>query len=365
MQADRQTFIRVGFFVLVALMIGTSLVFIIGNQSQVFQPKKRYTAVFQEVQGLRTGSPVRVAGVSVGSVSEVEFTEGGQVRLELEVVDEATQYIREGSTALVGSKGMLGDKLIDVSVGRGEPLPPGSTIPTEEPAGLTDYMQSAGRILANVETTVENLRRVSEPLGEPEFTESIRSTGRNVAEITRLASEGNGTVHRLLADPELADDFQQTVRQMRVASAELASTSRGVREIVDQVRQGDGTAHDLLYGQEGTRMVDNFADAAGEVAALLGHVREGEGTMHDLVYGEAGNDTLANLRAASEDIKAITGDIRQGKGTLGALIQDPSVYEDVKRLVGDLERNEILRSLVRYSIKRDERPEEAEVERVR
>jgi phospholipid/cholesterol/gamma-HCH transport system substrate-binding protein len=46
--------------------------------------------------------------------------------------------------------------------------------------------------------------------------------------------------------------------------------------------------------------------------------------------------------------------LRQGKGTLGALLVDPTVYEDIKGVVGNMERNEVLRALVRYSIKADE-----------
>jgi phospholipid/cholesterol/gamma-HCH transport system substrate-binding protein len=34
---------------------------------------------------------------------------------------------------------------------------------------------------------------------------------------------------------------------------------------------------------------------------------------------------------------------------------DPSIYEDVKRVLGNVERNSVLRALVRYSIKRDDR----------
>ncbi|MEM9864220.1 MAG: hypothetical protein AAF938_21655, partial [Myxococcota bacterium] len=50
------------------------------------------------------------------------------------------------------------------------------------------------------------------------------------------------------------------------------------------------------------------------------------------------------------------------RGTVGGFLTDPSIYEDVKRLVGDLQRNDILRSLVRYSIRRDEAVEESLVE---
>jgi phospholipid/cholesterol/gamma-HCH transport system substrate-binding protein len=44
-------------------------------------------------------------------------------------------------------------------------------------------------------------------------------------------------------------------------------------------------------------------------------------------------------------------DIRAGRGTLGALLVDPSLYEDIKTLVGNVQRNEVLRALVRYAIR--------------
>ena len=44
--------------------------------------------------------------------------------------------------------------------------------------------------------------------------------------------------------------------------------------------------------------------------------------------------------------------VRAGKGTIGALMVDPSVYEDVKLLLGNVERNKALRALVRWSADR-------------
>ncbi len=46
--------------------------------------------------------------------------------------------------------------------------------------------------------------------------------------------------------------------------------------------------------------------------------------------------------------------MKAGKGTIGALLVDPSVYEDIKALVGNVERNQVLRALVRYSIKQED-----------
>ena len=53
--------------------------------------------------------------------------------------------------------------------------------------------------------------------------------------------------------------------------------------------------------------------------------------------------------------------MKAGRGTIGGLLVDPSIYEDVKTLVGNVERNQVLRALVRYSIKQNDGRPHAEV----
>ena len=67
------------------------------------------------------------------------------------------------------------------------------------------------------------------------------------------------------------------------------------------------------------------------------------------------DEALNNVNAITADLKVIVAGIRQGKGTVGALLVDPSVYEDMKLVLGNVERNDVLRALVRYSIKQDEK----------
>jgi phospholipid/cholesterol/gamma-HCH transport system substrate-binding protein len=83
-------------------------------------------------------------------------------------------------------------------------------------------------------------------------------------------------------------------------------------------------------------------------------VRTGDGNVHQLLYGDEAGDLISNLTAISADARAIVADIRAGRGTIGGLLVDPSIYEDVRRIVGNVERNDILRALVRYSIREDE-----------
>lgn len=362
MERSRVTELRVGIFVMVALIIGGSLAFVIGNQRNLFRAKTEYFAIFDGVGGLRPGAPIMVAGVNVGSVDDVEIQRDGRIRVELEVIDDATSLVRQGSVASIGNKGLLGDKQVEITVGEGQPLPSGSEIPTAEPADIGRVMAQASAMMEDAEATVHNLRVATEALGDPAFAESLKQTTRNLATITHLVAEGDGAVNKLLRDPQTGQDVQETLANFRRTSNELASAARSVRAIADEVRSGDGSAHRLIYGPEAANLAANLADASGEAAQMMRDIRTGDGTLHDLVYEDSADQLLANLTAASDDIRAITSDVRAGRGTIGAFLQDPSVYEDVKRLVGDLQRNQILRALVRYSIRRDDSSGPVEVE---
>jgi phospholipid/cholesterol/gamma-HCH transport system substrate-binding protein len=121
------------------------------------------------------------------------------------------------------------------------------------------------------------------------------------------------------------------------------------------VRTGPGLAHELLYGEQSAKAISQFGGAADELRLTLKGVREGNGVARSLIYGDDSSQALmANLNAASDDLRQITANLRAGKGTIGALLTDPSVYEDLKMVLGNVERNKALRALVRYSIRRDE-----------
>ena len=365
MQPNSKTSLRVGLFVSAALALIAILAFVVGAQQNLFTRKTEFVAIFETVDGLRPGSVVMVAGVNVGSIDSVEFMEDGRIEVRFSVVDDAAALIRgragatagtfEEGTSLVsiGSKGMLGDKLMQITVGR-RALPlwdPEQPLPASTSG---DLMTAASNAMAEVQGTAENLRLATDPFRDQVFSRDVARVAANVARITDMMADGNGAVQHLLTDEATAAELDATLGNLRATSDEFARTSRSIRRIAEEIERGDGTAHALIYGDEGRVALVNIGRATDEVATLLEAVRTGDGTAHDVIYGNAGEELIANLTRASDDIAAITADVRAGRGTIGGLLQDPSIYEDIKRLVGDLERNEILRALVRYSVRRDE-----------
>ncbi|MBK8407684.1 MAG: MCE family protein [Sandaracinaceae bacterium] len=365
MQPNSKTQLRVGLFVTFALALIAFLAFVVGAQQNLFTRKTEFVAIFETVDGLRPGSVVTVAGVNVGSIDSVEFMDDGRIEVRFSVVDDAAALIRgragatagtfeEGTSQVsIGSKGMLGDKLMQITVGlRALPLwDPEQPLPASTSG---DLMTAASNAMAEVQGTAENLRLATDPFRDQVFSRDVARVAANVARITDMMADGNGAVQHLLTDEATAAELDATLGNLRATSDEFARTSRSIRRIAEEIERGDGTAHALIYGDEGRVALVNIGRATDEVATLLEAVRTGDGTAHDVIYGNAGEELIANLTRASDDIAAITADVRAGRGTIGGLLQDPSIYEDIKRLVGDLERNEILRALVRYSVRRDE-----------
>jgi phospholipid/cholesterol/gamma-HCH transport system substrate-binding protein len=361
--------LRVGIFVMAAVIIGGLIAFTLGSETNVFASKITYYVIFDDASGLRPGSPVHVAGVPVGSVQSVEFTEVGMIRVRFEVLSDTSRLIRgvpggphpddvpagepRGSAASIQSKGMLGDMLLSVSVG--DPSlpewPPDDALPVARGGGLMDMATNAMR---EVQGTAENLRRATEPLSDEEFTGNVQATARNLAAATGMLAEGHGTLQRLMTDEELASEVSDALGDIRKASGELEALSASLRRVAQEVECGDGGLHQIIYGATASDALENIGRAADEIALALAAIREGDGTAHRLIYEDAADEMIANLTQASADVAAITQHIRAGRGTIGGLLIDPSIYEDVKRIVGDLERNRILRALVRYGIRRDE-----------
>ena len=136
-----------------------------------------------------------------------------------------------------------------------------------------------------------------------------------------------------------------------------------VRQIAARIKGGPGFAHEVIYGEGPQKQMEQFGNAANELASALKGIRDSDSLVHDMMYGGKGNgaEMLSNVTAITADLRVIMANIRSGKGTMGALLVDPSLYEDMKVMLGNVQRNDVLRSLVRYSIKQDEKKPSVEV----
>jgi phospholipid/cholesterol/gamma-HCH transport system substrate-binding protein len=351
---------KVGAFTLAGLLVVGLVVFLIGEERKLFETKLQYGAKFEEVQGLRRGSPVRMGGVDIGNVTEVAFGEVAadkKIRVKMDVVKDESRRIRQDSVATIENKGLLGDKMIVISVGNQKlpQIPAGGDIPSKEGDDMTALMAKLGTITGQVERVVGNLEQTTHSLNDPQLQGNLKSSVESMNGILKSVDGGDGYVGKLIKSPEESQRLSQVIQNLDTATAELNKTTASVNAILGRIEHGPGLAHEVLYGEDSAKAVSQFGGAADELRLTLKGVREGNGLAHGVLFG--GNDDSAqamnNINQMSGDLRQIVADVKAGKGTLGALLVDPSVYEDLKVVLGNVERNKALRALVRYSIRRD------------
>jgi phospholipid/cholesterol/gamma-HCH transport system substrate-binding protein len=114
-------------FMLVTTLATGVLVALIGNLS--FQSARTYRADFTDVTGLVKGDDIRIAGVKVGSVKDVEIHNRSQALVTFSVADDAT--VTKSSTAQIRYRNLVGGRYIALTQGVGDTsrLPENSTIP--------------------------------------------------------------------------------------------------------------------------------------------------------------------------------------------------------------------------------------------
>jgi phospholipid/cholesterol/gamma-HCH transport system substrate-binding protein len=257
--------------------------------------------------------------------------------------------------ARIATKGLLGDKMIEITKGvANQSVPSGGAIPSEEPE---DIFSKVTPMMSKAEATLDNLQRATDSLADEQLHKDLHEAVGSLNTVLGEVAHGDGYAHRLIADKQEADRISRTIAGVDQATRELSATLDDVHKIVARVEQGPGFTHDVIYGQGPQKQIEQFGNAAQELATTLKGVRESDSLAHDIVYGGKGNgaEAIANVTAITADLRTIVANVKAGKGTIGALLVDPSIYEDLKMVLGNVKRNDVLRALVRYSIKQDEK----------
>ena len=358
--------LKVGGFVFVALVLATVAVFLIGDNRRQWDRKMTYRAKFNDVVGLRAGSAVRMGGIDVGSVTSIahaEKADDSKVYVTISVARNEARRVRPDSVARVVNKGLLGDKMIDLAGGdpAKAPAEDNSFIMSEEdPSDMGKAIEKMTDVAKKADLTMDAIKRTSEQLADPQMAEDIKGSIKSLrAILDGVANNKDGAAHKMIFDPEEGRRIDHILANLDATSANLAATTADAREVTARAKAGPGLVHTLVYDDQlGASTTGTMVELNKSLVAL----RTSNGLGHAIIYGDDSTQhVMSNMSAMSDDLREIVGNVKAGRGTIGGLLVDPSIYEDVKTLVGNVERNQVLRALVRYSIKQNDGRPHAEV----
>ncbi len=298
-QEEKRHEIKVGIMILCGIAIVVFLIFAMSQKQGLWEERYELNVYMSRVNGLQTGAPVRLDGVRVGSVSNVDFstdTNNPQIKVTLEILNKVRDKIRANSQAYIGTLGLLGDKFISITMGT-----------ADQPV-----LKNGEFLIGTDPIDIEKL--IDESVGT--FSE-IQQTALILKEITSKIKQGEGTIGRLVNDPGLYETLDASLAFFKDLSEQLNSSNGLLAEMLRDT---------TLYGELYT-----FIKNANVLADSL---LNGDGTGARLVHDPKMYD---NIIANLDEIKAITSKLNSGEGTAGQLLTNEQLYHDLVKTTGSLD----------------------------
>src|SRR5262245_31239776 len=110
-------YVKLGVFVTAGVLILVVSLYFIGSKRNLFGNTFSLYVNFKDVNGLRKGNNVRYAGIDVGTIGKIEIMNDTTIKIEMILEEKMKSMIRKTSIASIGTDGLMGDKLIDISAG--------------------------------------------------------------------------------------------------------------------------------------------------------------------------------------------------------------------------------------------------------
>jgi phospholipid/cholesterol/gamma-HCH transport system substrate-binding protein len=312
--------LKIGVLTIVAIVIAAVLIFALtGTKGFAWQ---RYTLKtrFNNVAGLAKGSPVRVAGVEVGSVKEVTFA-GAQVDVIFDIREDLRSRITDKSVATLGSVSLLGESAVDITAATsGTPIPDDGYVPTGKAASsLSDITAQAGQGIDELTGLIGDVRKGKGTIGKlitdeqlyAELNQFVATAGT----LTRELQQGRGTLGRLLKDPKAAQSFEASMKN--------------VEEMTRRINAGEGSIGRLMKDDA---FAQSLNGATSSLKDLTDRMNRGEGTAGKLVTDPA---LFNRLNSVTERFDSLISKLNEGEGTMGRLLKDRQLYENMNGAVGD------------------------------
>ena len=287
---------KLGVFVAITVFAAVLIIENFGGP-EAFKRGTHISALFDTAQDLKVGDRVKMAGVEIGRVDDIELVTN-KVSVTMSISGKAV--VRTDSKATIKFTGLMGQNFVAIDFGSPD------AARAEE-----------GAIIAAVE--------------QPDLSAIMAKLDSAASGIQNLTKSFTPDTINNLMGP-LVDFVKQN-------SAPLTATIANVKNVSSEIAAGQGTIGKLIFDQalydSALITVSNLQETAASARLVINDVNAGRGSLGKLVTDEAlYNETTASMT----NLNQILQKINTGNGTLGKLVNDQEFYKNAKLSLQKLDK---------------------------
>ena len=306
----RRAGLKVGMVITIALTIIFIAVMFAGNIERIFAPRSSIYAVFDDIKGLREGSPVWFSGVEIGSIQSISFTAQQTINVEMSIISGNLQYLKSNSKAGILTLGLLGDKYIEITPGSADAasLKAGDMIMGKSHIEIQDVVETGQESIASLSEFINTLEdvilrieagegTVKKFLTDPSVYNNLDSATNELTELIKKVKTGKGSFSRLLNEDTVYTDVASS-------ASDIASSARDIKMFTEKVQTSKGSLNKFI---EDERLYENINDASEKLNTLLAKIDRGEGFAGALINDE---EISGELKTTLRELNTLIKDIR-------------------------------------------------------
>jgi phospholipid/cholesterol/gamma-HCH transport system substrate-binding protein len=281
---------KVGFFVLIGLVLLAVLLLQFSKGTSFFRPAYRIILHVENAGGLKPRAQVLMAGVQVGSVASMELgPQGTNVTVMLRIY---SQYqIRTNAHFVLEQSGFLGDQYVAVipASNQGGSYVDGAEAYADSPLDLQEAARKAARFLEHIDDATTNINGT---------LDAVRHTMLSRESLTNLS---------------------ETFSNLHLISQQFVPVATNMRAFVEFNRAPltDSISNFLAFSEQANEFADDvrelLATNSPEIAA-----------------------SVSNIQASTATLKTLLEGVQQGRGLAGKLLESEEIAANVSQTVSNL-----------------------------
>ena len=308
--------LKIGIFAVIVIGVSWWGIKWLGGQNLLLQ-SNIYYVYYDDVSGLQESSRVKLRGVEVGNVRDIEL-ERDRVKVQIAVESKYTSMIPANSVAEIGSAGLMGG--VEIAIVQGdatECVKSGATLEgrikpdmlgaladkgTELIDGLAVTIDGVNTLIGgnsqNISDLVANLESMSASIDAmlKTSTPNINSAMADLSEFAATLSANTERIESMLAN---LDTFSGDLAEADVVN-QLSSTVASLNEVLAAIEGGEGSVGKLLTDEE---LYNSLTTAGDNLGLLLEDLKTNPMRyVHFSLFGQS--EEKAAKKAAKAEAKA-------------------------------------------------------------
>jgi phospholipid/cholesterol/gamma-HCH transport system substrate-binding protein len=258
------------------------------------------------------------------------------VEVQLEIRPQYLNRISRDSEVSIDSRGLIGDSFINISPGTYGELPTKQgeyyVIESMQRPGFREIMTGANDVVANFGVLSEQVKNIVMRFNAEKVGSGVADTVQDVQKTVKQANQtftranqlieqlqnGNGTVGRLVSDPELYRRLTDSLEKFN--------------KIADDIQNGKGTIGKLINDPA---LFNSANETLKKAELVMDRIEKGEGTLGKLSKDEA---LYEKSKTALERFASLAEQIDKGQGTMGKLLKDPGLYNNLDQSSAEISK---------------------------